>query len=120
MVMPAAEAGLQRGTLVMPAASQSVSCSSCWFRSCASWSPTRRRRVPSKRLLSFPSLETAVLPRASQSRFTKPVRRRRLQRQTLASTTGAAIIENGKITKPCPKNECQMLRADPKIFPWKK
>jgi hypothetical protein len=30
----------------------------------------------------------------------------RLQRQTLASTTGAAIIENGKITKPCPKNEC--------------
>jgi len=32
MVMPAAEAGLQRGTLVMPAASQSVSCSSCWLK----------------------------------------------------------------------------------------
>jgi hypothetical protein len=27
--------------------------------------------------------------------------------QTLASTTGTAIIKNGKITKPVRKNECQ-------------
>jgi hypothetical protein len=34
----------------------------------------------------------------------------------LASTTDVATIENGNITKPCPKNECQMLRSDP-VFP---
>ena len=34
-------------------------------------------------------------------------------RSALALTTGAAIIENGKITKPLRKNECQMFRRDP-------
>src|SRR5438552_15506145 len=38
-----------------------------------------------------------VVPSQSQSRFTTPVDRRGLQRQTLASTAGAAIIGNGKI-----------------------
>jgi hypothetical protein len=28
----------------------------------------------------------------------------------------AAIIENGKITKPRPKNECQMLDAIPSVL----
>jgi len=42
---------------------------------------------------------------------------RALQRQTLVSTTCAAIIENEKITKPCPKNECHMLKPSPRIFP---
>jgi hypothetical protein len=34
----------------------------------------------------------------------------RLQRQALISITGAAIIENGKITKSCAKNE--YLKSD--------
>jgi hypothetical protein len=34
-----------------------------------------------------------------------------VQRQTLASTTGAAIIENGKITKPVRKKEVKCLDA---------
>jgi len=51
MVRPAAEAGLQRGTLITPAASRSVLRSSCWFRSYANWSQTRPRRLSSKRRL---------------------------------------------------------------------
>ena len=65
------------------------------------------RPVPNQRSGQVERLRT-IVPVASKRRVTeakqksiyKPVHRRRLQRQTLASVTGAAIIENVKITRP--------------------
>jgi hypothetical protein len=84
MVMPAAEAGLQRGTLIKQHAE------------------------------SFGNLKSEIIRSTSCSK-TGTTSSEPAPRAALASTTGVAIIENERSQNPCPKNECQMFRFDPKI-----
>src|SRR5205823_14691732 len=61
--------------------------------------PRAQRTQRDRCLVETPRRVRDRAARQSQSLISKPVHQRRLQRQTLAATTGAAIIENLKITK---------------------